>query len=90
MPLLEAAAYDVELAAAKLLGKDTARIIAPPTHARLVELLNDATRRQKLARDMAQAFRDAGDPIAAAEAPIAQFRSGLEIGFDKTRADCAK
>lgn len=75
--LLEAVGYDIELAGARLLGKDAARIVAPPTRAQVVALLNDAARSGRLAKDMARGLRHAEDPIAEAEASIAQFRVGF-------------
>jgi predicted nucleotidyltransferase len=71
LSLLEAVGYDIELAGARLLGKDAARIVAPPTRAQVVALLNDAARTGRLAKDMARGLRSAEDPIAEAEASIA-------------------
>lgn len=42
-----------------------------------VASLDDAARLDRLASDMARAFRGAGDPVAEAEALIAQFETGL-------------
>lgn len=67
------------LAGARLLGKDAARIVAPPTRAQVVALLNDAARRERLAKDTARALRHADDPIAEAEASIAQFTDGFGV-----------
>jgi len=77
MPLLEAVDYDIDLAGPRLLGKDAARIISPPTRDQVVALLDNPARRDRLARDMAKVFRAAEDPIAKAEVVIAQFRTGL-------------
>lgn len=77
MLLLAAVDYNVELAGPRLLGKDAARIIAPSTRAQIVALLDDPARHERLARDMARALRHAEDPIAEAEAVIAQFKNGL-------------
>jgi predicted nucleotidyltransferase len=75
--LLEAVGYDVDRAGARLLGKDAARIIAPPTRTQIAALLNDSSRCERLAKDMARAVRPAEDPIAEAEASIAEFKIGL-------------
>jgi predicted nucleotidyltransferase len=77
-PLLEALGHDIDLAGPRLLGKDTARVIAPSTRAQLIALLGDARRRARLARDMAREYRLTEDPVADAEARIAQFMNGLE------------
>jgi predicted nucleotidyltransferase len=75
--LLEAVGYNIDLAGARLLGKDAARIVAAPTRAQVVALLNDPARRQRLAEDMARRLRRAEDRISEAEAVIAEFRHGL-------------
>lgn len=77
MPLLEAVGYDVDLASPRLLGRDAARIIGPATRAQVVALLDDPTRCERLAADMARVFRAAEDPVAKAEVMIAQFTHGL-------------
>jgi predicted nucleotidyltransferase len=77
MPLLEAVGYDVDLASARLLGKDAARIIGPATRVHVVALLDDLTRRERLAADTARVFRAVEDPVARAEIMIEQFRHGL-------------
>jgi predicted nucleotidyltransferase len=75
--LLEAVGYDIGLAGARLLGKDTATIVAPPTRAQVVVLLTDSARRDRLAKDMLPVLRPAEDPIGQATALLAQFTSRL-------------
>jgi predicted nucleotidyltransferase len=75
--LLQAVGYDIDRAGARLLGKDAARIIAPPTRSQVMALLNDPARRDRLAKDMAGVLRLAEDPIGEAEAVISQFTDGL-------------
>lgn len=75
--LLEAVGYDVDLAGPRLLGKDAARITTTATRKHVVALLDDAARLDRLHRDIARAFRAAGDSIAAAEVLIAQFKTGF-------------
>lgn len=77
MPLLEAVGYDVDLASARLLGKDAARIIEPATRAQVIALLDDLMRRERLTADTARAFRAVEDRIATAQIMIDQFRHGL-------------
>lgn len=75
--LLEAVGYDVDLAGARLLGKDAARITTTATRKYVLALLDDAARLDRLHRDVARAFRAADDSIAAAEVLIAQFKTGF-------------
>ena len=75
--LLEALSYKLDLAGARLLGNDAARVATPETRHQILALLDDAGRRDRLLRDMARAFRGAEDPIAEAEASIAQFKTGI-------------
>lgn len=77
MSLLEAVDYNVDLAGPRLLGKDAARIMASSTRAQVVALLDNPARRDRLVTDVARVFRAAEDPIAKAEAAIAQFKAGL-------------
>lgn len=77
MRLFEAVGYNIDLAGARLLGQDAARIIAPLTHRQVVALLDDPARVERLVRDLARGLRSASDPIAEAEALVAQFRNGL-------------
>jgi predicted nucleotidyltransferase len=76
--LLEGVGYDIDLAGARLLGKDAARIATPPTRAQVVALLNDPARRERLGKDVGGGLRKAADdPLSKAEAAIAQFQIGL-------------
>lgn len=75
--LLEALNYDLDLASPRLLGRDAARVAAPATRAKILALLDDTVRLDRLLRDMARALRPAEDPIAEAEVLIAQFKAGL-------------
>jgi predicted nucleotidyltransferase len=61
----------------RLLGRDAARVAAPATRAKILALLDDTVRLDRLLRDMARALRPAEDPIAEAEVLIAQFKTGL-------------
>jgi predicted nucleotidyltransferase len=76
--VLEAVNHDLDLAGPRLLGKDAARVTTPETRARVLSLLNDAERLDRLLTDMARAFPGAEDPIAEAEDLITQFKTGLQ------------
>jgi len=75
--MLEAVGHDLDLAGARLLGQDAARISAPDTRARLLTLLTDGRRREHLARSMARDIGVAEDPVAAAGKLVDQFKAGL-------------
>ena len=76
--LLEGLGYNMDLAGPRLLGKDAARLATRETRNKLLALLDDAERLDRLVTDLARAFRGAGDPIAKAEASVAQFKTGLQ------------
>lgn len=76
--VLEAVAYNPDLASPRLLGKDAGRIIAPATREQIVALLGDDGVVQRLLKDMARAIRGVEDSISEAEALLGQFKSGLE------------
>jgi predicted nucleotidyltransferase len=78
--ILEAAAYDVELASAWLLGADVQKIARPTTVLRLRQLLQDARRAERLVTDMVRGLRGTSDPIATAQHLLDQFVAGLTVG----------
>jgi predicted nucleotidyltransferase len=75
--VLEAAGYDVDMAGARLLGRDAARIGGAETRARLLALLDDARHLERLARAMARDMGAVPDPVAAAGKLVGQFTAGL-------------
>lgn len=75
--VLEAAGYDVDLAGARLLARDAARIGGAETRARLLALLDDARHLERLARAMARDMGAVPDPVAAAGKLVGQFTAGL-------------
>jgi hypothetical protein len=80
----------MEAAAPRLLGKDAAGILTPPTRDQLVAILADAERVRRLQRDMAEAFRGTEDAIA--EAAITHHDRSPELtcfvsGFIRGRVD---
>jgi predicted nucleotidyltransferase len=76
--VLEAVAYDPDLASPRLLGKDAGRIVTPATREQIVALLGNDSVVQRLLKDMARALRGVEDAISDAETLLAQFKSGLE------------
>jgi predicted nucleotidyltransferase len=74
--VLEASSYDLDLAGARLLGRDAARISAPDTRTRLLALF-DENRTELLARAMARDVGAVRDPVARARTLIGQLVAGL-------------
>jgi predicted nucleotidyltransferase len=77
MDVLEAVAYDPDLASPRLLGKDAGRIISHETREQILALLADAGVVERLVKDMARAIRNVEDSITNAEVLLAQFKKGL-------------
>ena len=75
--VMEAVSYDLDLAGARLLGRDAARISGTETRGRLLALLDDGQRLERLVRAMARDMGAAGDPVAAAGKLVDQFTTGL-------------
>jgi len=75
--VMEAMSYDLDLAGARLLGRDAARINGTETRGTLLTLLNDGQRLERLVRAMARDMGAAGDPVAAAGKLGDQFTTGL-------------
>jgi predicted nucleotidyltransferase len=73
--------YDVELASPWLLGRDVRVIAAPATLTRLVAVLDDPKKLDRLGLHMARAMRTADDPVDLAHLLLAQFRAGLRNGL---------
>jgi predicted nucleotidyltransferase len=76
MAVMEAVSYDLDLAGARLLGRDAARITGAETRTRLLALL-DENRTEQLACAMARDMGAVRDPVAAARALIGQLAAGL-------------
>jgi predicted nucleotidyltransferase len=75
--VMEAVGYDLDVAGARLLGRDAARISGTETRGRLLALLDDGQRLERLVRAMARDMGAARDPVAAAGTLVDQFRTGL-------------
>jgi predicted nucleotidyltransferase len=78
--VLEASGYDVDVAGARLLGRDAARISRAETRRILWALLDDGPTLERLARVMVREMGAAPDPVALARDLIGRFRTGLHEG----------
>jgi predicted nucleotidyltransferase len=77
MDTMEAADFDIELAGARLLGRDTRCIARDDTRRRLAELLGDFRRRERLVTHMSKGQATFENAILAAEVLVKQFEAGL-------------
>ena len=77
LPALQAVDFDVELASAWLLGKDTAATASPQTYAQIKALIRDARASERLVSDMAKALRSSEDAGAHANQLLDQFICGF-------------
>ena len=77
LPALQAVDFDVELAGAWLLGKDTVATASPQTCVQLKALLSDARTSERLVNDMAKALRSSGDAGTYAKQLLDQFTRGF-------------
>lgn len=75
--LLEAAGYDVQIAAARLLGGDVSAAVSNVTAEALIGVLSNGGFRDELLCHMAPAFRAADDKYRAAELLLDEFMAGL-------------
>lgn len=75
--IMETLNYDLDLAGARLLGRDAAWFIEPTTRTRVLALLDDGALWGRLVRDMSREFPTAEDSVAEAESVLAQFQAGL-------------
>ncbi len=79
---LEAVDYDLALAAARLLGQDVRRMVAPETQREAETLLRDPRALDRLAVDMTRGLGRLGDPDEKARRFLDQFVAGvLETGL---------
>lgn len=74
---LERVGYDINLVSPHLLGMDVRRISSPLIRAKVKEILNHQTSRERLALHMSKQYSHAADPLAAAEESLEQFQLGL-------------
>lgn len=73
--LLEAAAYDPEIAGACLLGKDTALLASETTYRQLMAILTRD--HDRLALEMVKSIRHADDAQAKVDLRMRQFKAGM-------------
>jgi len=76
--VLEIVNYDVDLAGARLLGRDAGRIVAPATRGKILAVLDDPTRLDHLAFDVARDIRATEDALSTAGELLAQFKAGFQ------------
>ena len=74
---LEAVGYDIELAGAWLLGRDTAALTMADTRAQLNELFATASLMERLVTDMSRALRARDDALDYSATLLAQFLKGF-------------
>jgi predicted nucleotidyltransferase len=80
LALLEEAAYDVEMAGARLLGRDAAGLCEDDTRRRIQTLLQQEELVEKLILQMNQVVNPFGDRVDRAAAYVGMFRRGF---FDR-------
>jgi predicted nucleotidyltransferase len=80
--VLEAVGYDFDLAGARLLGVDAGRIAAPSTRRRILALLDDPARVDRLVLHVAQGLHGTQDALAQAGELLNQLRGGFPDGRD--------
>lgn len=77
LPALQAVGFDIELAGAWLLGKDTAATASQQTRVQLKALLSDTRTSERLVNDMAKALRSREDAVTYSEQLLGQFTRGF-------------
>jgi len=76
--VLEVVNYDLDLAGARLLGLDAARIAAVARRREILALLDDPARMDRLVLDVARGLSGAEDSLSAARELLVQFKAGLQ------------
>ena len=76
--VMEAVDYREDLAAARLLGLDVARIMTEHTRVHLTKLLEDGKARERLTTHMAREWSGTDDADSEAEVLLEQFAIGVE------------
>ena len=76
--VMEAVDYREDLAAARLLGLDVARIMTEHTRVHLTKLLEDSKARERLTTHMAREWGGTDDADSEAEVLLQQFAIGVE------------
>jgi predicted nucleotidyltransferase len=78
LKLLELMNYEVDLVGTRLLGRDAGRIASPDTKKKVLRVLADKKKLDRLALDIARSKRGAEDAYEEAVKLIAEFRHGIE------------
>lgn len=74
---MEAVEYRIDLAGARLLGRDTRRMLAQDTRTQLTSFLEDRKQRERLTIDMSRVWAQTDDAMAHAESLLEQYEEGL-------------
>lgn len=77
--VLAATGYDLEMAAARLLGKDVAIAVSATTRDRLSGMMSDQQTIERLVTHMAKALIAKSNAIEAAERFLGEFKAGLNL-----------
>jgi predicted nucleotidyltransferase len=75
---MEAADFNLELAGARLLGRDARLVASENVRAQVLDLLRDSTRRTRLATAMATVWSSVENVDSAVEKFLEQFQGGLQ------------
>jgi predicted nucleotidyltransferase len=74
---MEAVEYRIDLAGARLLGRDTRRMLTEDTHEQLFGSLDDPAQRERLAIAMSRVWGHTDDAMLQAERLLEQYQEGL-------------
>ena len=75
---LEAVEFNLELAGARLLGRDIRHVTSEPTRNQMLGLLQDPVQRERLVMHMARSWSQLEDASSEVENFLNQFHEGLE------------
>jgi predicted nucleotidyltransferase len=78
MEIMEAVDFKLDLAGARLLGRDARHMVTRDTLKRLTRVLEDPKQRERLTIAMAGALGHTEDAMSEVERLLEQFRNGLE------------
>ncbi len=75
---MEAVDFNLELAGARLLGRDARLVASEDVRAQVLDLLRDSIRRTRLATDMTTVWSNLEDVTSVVEKFLEQFQEGLQ------------
>ena len=78
LDVLEAVEFKLELAGARLLGRDARRVTTEYTRSLMLGLLGDPVQRERLVTHMTRAWSRLEDASSEVETFLDQFQEGLE------------